>query len=76
MALTTVTLLQQAMTVRAHYDKEKNSVLDKGLQMVREQCSAGKPTTHVRHVQPAYVRTSAYLRACVRTTYARRNRDV
>ena len=61
--MTIVTLLQQAMTVRAHYAKEKNSVLDKGLQMVREQCSAGRATTYVRvrtyswGVAVEYVRT-------------------
>ena len=60
--MTIVTVLQQAMTVRAHYAKEKNSVLDKGLQMVREQCSAGRATTYVRTyvqlgVAVEYVRT-------------------
>ena len=53
--MTIVTLLQQAMTVRAHYVKEKNSVLDKGLQMVRKQFSAGKATTYVHTY--VYVRT-------------------
>ena len=68
--MTTVTLLQQAMTVRAHYAKEKNSVLDKGLQMVREQCSAGKATTHVRTCV-ASIRTYVCVLTCVRAYYVR-----
>ena len=51
------------MTVRAQYAKEKNSVLDKGLQMVREQCSAGRATTYVRTC--TYVQLVEYVRTYV-----------